>query len=271
MPVRCSSFGTANTGPMPISSGSQPATAKPRNVPSGFRPFFSASLRAHHHAGAGAVGELAGIAGRDVAALAHRLERREAFEIGVGAVALVALERDVLDALRLGVLVDHLLARRQRHDLVVEAPGLLARGGAALAFQRILVLRLAATRRSAPPRCRRSRSSASRLPACARAATPRSPAGLRPPSCVRLMLSSPPATMQSASPAMMRCAAIAMVCRPDEQKRFTVTPLTVTGMPGADRRRAARCCCRSPSPAWRSRAPRPRPRPDRSRRARPRA
>ena len=54
---------------------------------------------------------------------------------------------------------------------------------------------------------------------------------LRPPSCVRLMLSSPPATMQSASPAMMRCAAIAMVCRPDEQKRFTVTPLTVTGMP----------------------------------------
>ena len=53
----------------------------------------------------------------------------------------------------------------------------------------------------------------------------------RPPSCVSEMLSSPPATMQSASPAMMRCAAIAMVCRPDEQKRFTVTPLTVTGMP----------------------------------------
>jgi hypothetical protein len=30
---------------------------------------------------------------------------------------------------------------------------------------------------------------------------------------------------------MMRCAAIAMVCKPDEQKRFTVTPLTVTGRP----------------------------------------
>ena len=29
---------------MPISSGSQPATAKPRNVPSGFSPFFSAIL-----------------------------------------------------------------------------------------------------------------------------------------------------------------------------------------------------------------------------------
>jgi hypothetical protein len=37
--------------------------------------------------------------------------------------------------------------------------------------------------------------------------------------------------MQSASPAMMRCAAIAMVCSPDEQNRFTVTPETVTGMP----------------------------------------
>src|SRR3954469_1955500 len=53
----------------------------------------------------------------------------------------------------------------------------------------------------------------------------------RPPSCVSEMLSSPPATMQSASPAMMRWAAIAMVCRPDEQKRFTVTPETVTGIP----------------------------------------
>ena len=30
---------------MPISSGSQPATAKPRKRPSGFRPFCSASSR----------------------------------------------------------------------------------------------------------------------------------------------------------------------------------------------------------------------------------
>ena len=35
-------MGTAKTGPMPISSGSQPATAKPRKRPSGFRPFFAA-------------------------------------------------------------------------------------------------------------------------------------------------------------------------------------------------------------------------------------
>src|SRR6478736_9051885 len=30
---------------------------------------------------------------------------------------------------------------------------------------------------------------------------------------------------------MMRCAASAIVCRPDEQKRFTVMPGTVTGQP----------------------------------------
>src|SRR2546427_8576915 len=35
----------------------------------------------------------------------------------------------------------------------------------------------------------------------------------------------------SPSPAMMRWAAIAMVCRPLEQKRFTVAPLVVTGRP----------------------------------------
>ena len=43
-PFALSSFGTANTGPMPISSGSQPATAKPRKRPSGFMPRCSASF-----------------------------------------------------------------------------------------------------------------------------------------------------------------------------------------------------------------------------------
>src|SRR5512139_1889613 len=32
---------------------------------------------------------------------------------------------------------------------------------------------------------------------------------------------------------MMRCAAMAMVCRPEEQKRLMVTPDTVTGQPAA--------------------------------------
>ena len=41
-PWRASSLGTANTGPMPISSGSHPATAKPRKAPRGDRPRRSA-------------------------------------------------------------------------------------------------------------------------------------------------------------------------------------------------------------------------------------
>ena len=128
-------------------------------------------LGAHHHAGRRAVGELARIAGRDEAALAHRLEAAQAFEVGVRAVALVALERDVLDAFRLGVLVDHLLLRRQRHDLVLEAarPAGPRRCGAGFPANTRPAPRGSPC--SAPPRCRRSRSSASRLPACARAAS----------------------------------------------------------------------------------------------------
>ena len=42
-PFFSSSFGTAKTGPMPISSGSSPATAMPRYMPRGARPRFAAS------------------------------------------------------------------------------------------------------------------------------------------------------------------------------------------------------------------------------------
>jgi hypothetical protein len=49
--------------------------------------------------------------------------------------------------------------------------------------------------------------------------------------CTQEMLSTPPATYTSPSPAITRWAAMAMVCRPEEQKRLTVTPDTVTGMP----------------------------------------
>jgi hypothetical protein len=49
--------------------------------------------------------------------------------------------------------------------------------------------------------------------------------------CTHEMLSSPPATSRSLSPAMMRCAAIAMVCSPLEQKRLMVAAATDTGSP----------------------------------------
>ena len=42
-PVALSNLGTATTGPMPISSGSQPPTAKPRKVPRISKPRRSAS------------------------------------------------------------------------------------------------------------------------------------------------------------------------------------------------------------------------------------
>src|SRR5438094_79139 len=43
-PASFRSFGTAKTGPMPISSGSQPATTKPRKTPSGSMPSALARL-----------------------------------------------------------------------------------------------------------------------------------------------------------------------------------------------------------------------------------
>jgi hypothetical protein len=45
------------------------------------------------------------------------------------------------------------------------------------------------------------------------------------------MCSVPPATMVVANPAMIRSAALAMVCRPEEQKRLTVWPGTLSGRP----------------------------------------
>jgi len=49
--------------------------------------------------------------------------------------------------------------------------------------------------------------------------------------CTHEIDSTPPAAKMSPSPAITRCAAIAIVCSPDEQKRFTVIPDVVTGQP----------------------------------------
>ena len=55
--------------------------------------------------------------------------------------------------------------------------------------------------------------------------------GVPPPGIE--MLSTPPATMQSAPSERIELAAIAMVCRPEEQKRFTETPAVVFGRPAS--------------------------------------
>ncbi len=56
-------------------------------------------------------------------------------------------------------------------------------------------------------------------------------ATLLPPIGTRLIDSVPPATAVVAEPSMMRSAAIAMACSPDEQNRFTVTADALTGTP----------------------------------------
>ena len=87
----------------------------------------------HHHDGGGAVGELAGIACRDeLAGALYRLKLGEAFERRVGAIALVAVDDVVDDALGLRGLVDDLHLRVHRDDLVLELAGLLGGGHAAL-------------------------------------------------------------------------------------------------------------------------------------------
>ena len=53
------------------------------------------------------------------------------------------------------------------------------------------------------------------------------------------MLSTPPATTQSAPSPRMWFAAMAIVCRPEEQKRFTLVPAVVFGMPASSAARRA--------------------------------
>src|SRR5216683_2969262 len=52
-----------------------------------------------------------------------------------------------------------------------------------------------------------------------------------PSFCTHEIDSTPPATITGTRSTMTRCAAMAMVCNPDEQKRFTVVPAVVTGSP----------------------------------------
>ncbi len=134
-PLRSSSRGTAKTGPMPISSGSQPATARPRNTPIGSRPRRAASALRHEDAGRGAVGKLARIAGGDECAVAaHRFQLGEALARGIGAVALVLRQRHGLAMGRAGLLVGDELDGLERHDLAVEPSLALRRRDALLAL-----------------------------------------------------------------------------------------------------------------------------------------
>src|SRR6476659_6050546 len=64
----------------------------------------------------------------------------------------------------------------------------------------------------------------------------------------RVMFSTPPATNASPSPALIACAALAIACSPEPQRRFTVCPGTSTGKPASNA--AIRATLRLSSPAW---------------------
>ena len=72
--------------------------------------------------------------------------------------------------------------------------------------------------------------------------------GLAMTKGARLMLSTPPAMIRSASPAAMVRAPAITASRPEAQRRFTVRPGTVDGRPASSR--AMRATLRLSSPAW---------------------
>ena len=64
----------------------------------------------------------------------------------------------------------------------------------------------------------------------------------------RVMLSTPPAIISSASPARMARAAVPTASRPEPQRRLMVAPGTTSGRPASSR--AMRATLRLSSPAW---------------------
>ena len=157
---------------MPISSGSQPATAKPRKTPSGVRPFRVGQIGAHTTQRRAPSENWLRVAGRDDAALDRRLDAGDAFVSRAGADAFVSAERDLTVAAS-GVLVGHLHGRGDRRDLVLEPAGLRAPAACAAAADAVLVLRLARDAVALRDGARRSAAWASRSPACARRARDR--------------------------------------------------------------------------------------------------
>ena len=159
-------MGTANTGPMPISSGSQPATAKPRKRPSGLRLCLLAySSLTTTQAPAPSENWLAlpaeitppGSAGLDAA---------DAFLGRAFAQALVLADGDFLGA-QAHHRVGHAGLHGDRRDLVVELACGLRGAGLLLAGRAVLVHRVARRCCSAWRPARRSAASTSRSRACA--------------------------------------------------------------------------------------------------------
>ena len=129
---------------MLISSGATAAELHAAEQPEDGQSATGGLPGVHHDHGRGAVGELRGVAGGRGAARVDGLQRREPLEGGVGARALVAIERHLLRVGGLRHLVGDLHGGRERHDLLGELAGRRRRGDALLAAHDVGVLRLAA-------------------------------------------------------------------------------------------------------------------------------
>src|SRR5262249_46387580 len=147
-PWRSRSLGTAYTGPMPISSGSQPATAKPRNTSLGRIPRAfarSIDITRVELAPSESCDELPAGAWAVAGVLVEvRRQLQEAFEGRVRAIALVLLDVVRLLTGDLALLVEDAARHVHRRQLFLEEAFLLSPRGALLAQERVAVLRLTA-------------------------------------------------------------------------------------------------------------------------------
>ncbi len=112
------------------------------------RPWREAQLdglvQAHHQRHGRAIGQLRRVTGGDRTILGeYRLEARQAFQRGIGAIAVIAVNHAFVLGAHAGLLVLGEIAHVHRHDLVGEQARRLGAGGALLALQGIDVLLLA--------------------------------------------------------------------------------------------------------------------------------
>ena len=99
-------------------------------------------LAVHDHHRAAAVGELAGIAGRDHPARQRRSNLRDGLERRVGTNALIGRDRDLARADRTACLVDDAHDRGHRRNLVLELARALRGRRPQLAADPVFILRL---------------------------------------------------------------------------------------------------------------------------------
>ncbi len=154
-----------------------------------------------------------------------------AFQRGVRTNALIGRNRHLARADGAGLLVDHAHDGGHRRDLVLELAGGLRGGRAQLAAHAVFVLRLLGNVVALGHRFGGLQHAPVQASACARSIHGSRRMCVLASFCTQEMLSRPPATMTSAPSVMTRCAARAMDCNPELQKRLMLKPAVVMGSP----------------------------------------